>query len=265
MPSFQGDGMALDLVLDIGNSHIKGGLFEGKTLMHSFVLQAHLTPHEELQQLLSNKLIQKALISSVHAKAKEAVIHSLEQQKISYTLLNLSKLKLILDVEEPEQLGQDRIANAYGALTLFPLNDCIVLDIGTAITADFVAKEGRYLGGMIYPGPTLCAKALADYTDKLPLVTFAKPPSPLAKTTQTHLQGGIYYGQLGAIERMTDALKLSAPSPSSVKVIATGGATRMSDNATAEMAFLEDLKELVDFINPQLTLVGLHEILSELN
>jgi type III pantothenate kinase len=259
--------MALDLVLDIGNSLIKGGLFEERNLVHVFILDAHSISHEELKRQLDQKPIQNALISSVHSKAEKAVINSLELQKIHYTLLNPSQLKLILDVDEPEQLGQDRIANAYGALTLFPLNDCIVLDIGTAITADFVAKEGRYLGGMIYPGSRLCAKALADYTDKLPLVTCKKPPSPLAKTTQTHLQGGIYYGQLGAIERMSDELKLSAPSPGSVKVIATGGATRVDDTAVCgdKIAFIEDLKELVDFIDPNLTLVGLHEILTELN
>ncbi len=248
--------MTLDLVLDIGNTSIKGGLFDGKALIDVFVLGSG----EDLSSRLQGKPIKNVLVSSVHSKAEEAVKTSLEQQKINYLFLDYTKLKLVLDVDEPDQLGHDRIANAYGALARFPLNDCIVIDIGTAITADFVAKEGLYLGGMIYPGLTLCAKALADYTDKLPLVSVKKPASALAKTTETHLQGGIYYGQLGAIERMIAELIMSAVSPSSVKVIATGGATRVAELAD----FTEDLKEFVDVVDPHLTLHGLHEILLEL-
>jgi type III pantothenate kinase len=258
--------MTLDLVLDIGNSLIKGGLFEGKNLVDTFSLPAHPLPKEELVHHLSGKPIQNVFISSVNSKAEEGVKTSLEQQKIQYSFLNHTQVGLVLDVDEPEQLGHDRIANAYGALARFPLNDCIVIDIGTAVTADFIEKEGRYLGGMIYPGASLCAKALADYTDKLPLVAFKKPPSPLAKTTETHLQAGIYYGLLGAIERFIAELRLSALSPSSVKVIATGGIARIDNTTTStdKVEFLDDLKELVDLIDPHLTLVGLHEILTEL-
>ncbi|MBS0603626.1 MAG: type III pantothenate kinase [Verrucomicrobia bacterium] len=258
--------MTLDLVLDIGNSLIKGGLFNDKTLVDEFALASHPMPKDQLMRHIGGKPIKNVLVSSVNSKAEEPIRNSLEQQNIPYTFLDFAKLKLILDVDEPEQLGHDRIANAYGALARAPLNDCIVVDIGTAITVDFIAKEGRYLGGMIYLGAGLCAKALSDYTDKLPLVSFKKPSSALAKTTETHLQGGIYYGQLGAIERMIAELQMTALSPSSVKVIATGGATRIDDtNVCADkVEFIDDLKELVDFIDPHLTLVGLHEILTEL-
>jgi type III pantothenate kinase len=258
--------MSLDLVLDIGNSLIKAGLFDAKTLVDVFILDSHTVGAEELKRQLNNRTIKRALISSVNTKAQEAIAASLKQQKIDYTFLDYTQLKLILDVDEPQQLGHDRIANCYGALLHFPLNNCIVIDIGTAITADFIAKEGRYLGGMIYIGAALCAKALADYTDKLPLVSLKKPSTPLARTTQTHLQGGIYYGQLGAIERMIDELRLSCDSPSSVKIIATGGATRIDNTSPSsdKVEWIDDLKELVDFIDPHLTLIGLREILTEL-
>lgn len=249
--------MELDLVLDIGNSLIKAGLFDDQKLVGTFFVASHPVSKEELLSYLNDKPIQKALISSVNAKAEGEVKMVLEEKKISYCFLDTSKLKLVLDVDEPEQVGADRIANAYGALTRFPINDAIIIDIGTAITGDLVTKEGHYLGGMIYPGANLCAKALAEHTDKLPLVTLSKPSSPLAKTTETHLQAGIYYGQLGAIERMISELKLAALSPSSIKIIATGGSTRNEE-------FIEDLKELVDLIDPHLTLIGLHEILTEL-
>lgn len=257
--------MDCDLVLDIGNFKVKGGLFQGKELVDAFTFGSSSASHDDLKGHLEGKSIKNVLVSSVNQTAEKVVASSLEQQKIAYAFLDYKKLKLILDVDEPEQLGHDRIADAYGALTRFPINDCIVVDIGTAITADFVAKEGKYLGGMIYPGFALCAKALATYTDKLPLVSFKKPSSALARTTQTHLQGGMYYGQLGAIERMIDELKLTSVSPSSVKVIATGGATHSGSDADSDqLQFIDDLKELVDLIDPHLTLLGLHEILIEL-
>jgi len=244
--------MAFDLVLDIGNSRIKGGLFEGKTLTKSFGFP--IAQADQILSLLQGHSIARVLISSVHAPTEEKVKALLSEKNIPFHLLDYKKLKMGFDVEEPEQLGQDRIAGAYGALTLFPIYDCVVVDCGTAITVDLIAKEGRYLGGMIYPGGVLCAKALSNYTDKLPLVTPQKPSSPLAKTTVTHLQSGIYYGQLGAIERMIAELCLSAPSPSSVKVIATGGGTEGNI----------DLEELVDKVEPHLVLLGLHEILQEI-
>ncbi len=254
--------MTFDLVIDIGNSRIKGALFDRKTLVDSFSLPAHPIPQDQLIQFLGKKPISNVLVSSVNAKAEKSIKDHLEQKNIRHHFLDYKTLKMIFDVDEPEQLGADRIANSYGALARFPLNDSIVVDIGTAITLDFVAKEGRYLGGMIYLGSDLCAKALADYTDKLPLISPRKPDFALAKTTRTHLESGIYYGQLGAIERMIAELKRSAISPSSVKIIATGGAT-VENGMPA--GFIEDLRELVDLIDPQLTLIGLHEILDEMS
>ncbi|HSW86445.1 MAG TPA: type III pantothenate kinase [Rhabdochlamydiaceae bacterium] len=252
--------MTLDLVLDIGNSSVKTGFFEENSLKECASL-----PHDGIQNSLKDKLkglsFQCAMISSVNAQIEQTVKQLLEEEKIPYHLLHYKDLKVILEVDEPEALGPDRIANIYGALFHYPYNDCIVVDIGTAVTFDYITKDGHYVGGSIYPGSDLCAKALANFTDKLPYVKIAKPLSPLAKTTETHIQSGIYYGLLGAIERMVAELQMTAQSPSSVHVIATGGAT-FSD-ATGGNEFLEDLKELVDVIDPHLTLVGLHEILKE--
>lgn len=248
--------MTRDVVIDIGNSRIKIALFEEDLLSGSRSIPIQDFNTELLDSCLSGRAVDNLLISSVNPPVEQLVATALTSRKLPSKTLDFSKIRMKLDVDEPEAVGHDRIANAYGALKYFPTHDCIIIDIGTAVTADFVAKEGRYTGGMIYPGPSLSAKALADYTHKLPLVTVLKPDSPLGKTTETHIQSGIYYGLLGAVERMIAGLRMTAPSPSSVKVLATGGATTMID-------FVDDLKELVDDINPHLTLIGLHEIQKE--
>ncbi|MGE0669437.1 MAG: type III pantothenate kinase [Parachlamydiales bacterium] len=257
--------MAQDLVIDIGNSRIKLGFFVEDRLDFTCAAAIKSFSQENFGAVLKGRTIGRVLISSVNHSAEQLVLQALTAHQLPYSVLDFSTVKMALDVDEPEAVGHDRIANAYGALKIFPTFDCIIIDIGTAVTADFVAKEGRYTGGMIYPGPALSAKVLADYTDKLPLVSILKPDSPLGKTTETHIQSGIYYGLLGAIERLIAELRMTAPSPSSVKVLATGGATAIEDTGMCEgkVAFVEDLKELVDFINPHLTLVGLHEIQKE--
>ena len=258
--------VACDLVIDIGNFRIKGALFRGDELSSGFVLPAFPFLKEKFVAHIKDTPVQNALISSVNNQVEMHVKNALTDAHISYRFLDYTKITLQLDVDNPGSLGHDRIANAYGALFRFPLNDCIVVDIGSAITCDLISKEGHYLGGMIYPGPDLCAQALTKHTDKLPLVTPIKPPSPLGKTIETCIQSGIYYGQLGAIERLIAEHTSMTASPSSVKVIATGGATHIEDTKTcaAKVTFVQDLKELVDFIDPNLALVGLHEILKEL-
>lgn len=245
--------MAFDLVIDIGNTRIKAALFEEKKCIDTFAIAAEPFLKEEWMRKLKGVSIARCILSSASSKAEAPLLECLAELNIGCERIDYQKIKLILDVDEPEALGQHRIANSYGALTHFPLNDCIVIDIGTAITADYVAKEGRYTGGMIYPGAFLCAKTLAAYADKLPLVEPAKPGSALGKTTETHIQSGIYWGQLGAIERMIAELRMTSDAPGFVKVIATGGWTLSEELA-------QDLSELVDKIDPHLTLLGLLEI-----
>lgn len=241
----------MDLVLDIGNFRIKGAFFEGDILKKRFSLP--LTGESLKEQL---QPVERCLISSVNDLALNEVKKVLEATSIPYQLIDFSKLKVALEVDEPDAVGHDRIANVYGALHRFPQNDCIVIDIGTAVTFDLIGKEGRYLGGAIYPGMEIGSKGLNLYTDKLPKVEAKRPPSVLGKTTETHIQSGLYWGLLGAIERIIAELRQTADYPGSVKVIATGGATRREE-------FIADLSDLVDLIDPELTLIGLHEILKE--
>lgn len=194
----------MDLVLDIGNFRIKGALFQEDQLKETFRLPLDLATFEQKLKSLS---FTNSLVSSVNDPIEKQLRQLFEKLKLPYNLLDYSKVKVILDVEEKEAVGHDRIANVYGALARFPQNDCIVVDIGTAVTFDVVGKEGRYLGGAIYPGMEIGAKGLALYTDKLPEIIPERPSSALGKTTKTHIQSGLYFGLLGAIERITSELR----------------------------------------------------------
>ena len=246
----------MDLVLDIGNFRLKGAFFEGDTLRSSFVIPYDM---ELLKKYLSAVPIESTLVSSVNRAAEPKIQELFKSLNLPFNLLDFSSVKVKLDVDEPEQVGHDRIANVYGALFHYPQNDCIVVDIGTAVTFDYVGSDGRYMGGAIYPGTDIGAKALANYTSLLPEVQIEKPESAVAKTTKTHIQSGLYWGLLGAIERITFEMRALSTAPSDVKVIATGGFLRREHLED----FPQDLGELVDLIDPSLTLIGLHEIMKE--
>lgn len=246
----------MDLVLDLGNYRLKGAFFQEDQVVDSFVLP----PEKDLlRKVLIQRKADAILLSSVHSNFEKEICQVLEEMKLPYQTLDFSSVKVQLDVDEPEQVGPDRIANVYGALYHFPHNDCIVVDLGTAVTFDYVVCSGKYLGGAIYPGADLGAKALAEYTDKLPQVEVTKPLFATAKTTKTHIQSGLYWGLLGAIERITFEMRSSSENPSNVKVLATGGLLR----TLGPENFAQDLSDLVDLIDPQLTLIGIHEIMKE--
>lgn len=250
------------LVIDVGNFRIKGAFFENDRIASRFALPAkdHV-PFDTLKSILKSRKFDSTLIASVNSGAEKQLVAFFKEEKLPYQILDFKKVKLVLDVEEPEQLGHDRIANCYGALSRFPESDCIIVDIGTAVTFDFVKRRGIYIGGAIYPGPEIGAKALAEFTNKLPLVTMGKPVDAIAKSTTTHIQSGLYWGLLGAIERIVDEMRLGSDSPSSIKIIATGGKTSALDENNTQ--FLLNLAEIVDLIDPDLTLIGIYEILKE--
>jgi type III pantothenate kinase len=233
----------MNLVIDIGNTRIKGAYFEGDRLVEVF---------EGLE--FGKYPVQKTLVASVDSGKNESVFEALKKLGIAYTLLDVKAFAPMLDVIDKNEVGADRIANMYGALTHFPLNDCVIVDIGTAVTFDFVQKEGRYLGGAIYPGAGMSAESLHTKTHALPHVKIEHPLSVLGKTTEEHIQIGIMYGMLGAIERIVYEMRHLSPGS---QVIATGGMT-MNDEW-----FANELEDFVDLIDPNLTLIGLKEILKD--
>lgn len=245
----------MELVLNIGNSFLSAGLFKTGKLKKKFRLPSRPLDPAALRKALAEAAVEVALIGSDNFNAGKTAERVLKNLKIPFSKVSHVDLSVKLQVEKPEEVGIDRIANTYGALALFPGKDAIVVDMGTAVTFDVVSKERKFLGGAIYPGARISAEALHQWTDKLPLVEVKKPRAPISPSTVGNIQSGVYWGLVGTIEKLTAEMKRSYPKAA---VVATGG-------LALDKSLKGDLKEAIDAFEPDLTLIGLYEILKERN
>jgi type III pantothenate kinase len=154
---------------------------------------------------------------------------------------------LDLDVDEPQNVGADRVLNAIAAHAKYE-GELIVIDFGTATTFDLVGATGAYRGGIIAPGINLSLDALVSATAKLPRIAIEAPESEsvVGRTTQSQMLIGIYWGYVAMIEGLTDRMKQETGGP--VKVVATGGLATLFDKHT----------KAFDAIEPDLTIQGLN-------
>lgn len=219
----------MKLVIDIGSKKISAGLFEGDQAVQTSQFQRP----EDLIEFLKGKTIEQSLT----AGDSKDLMALLAAQGLPYKALIPSEFKRLATDETFPLLRPDRIANIFGALYHFPSNDCIIVDIGATVRFDYVTKQGVYLGGAVFP------------------VTLAEgPASVLGKNQAEQEKSGNYFGLLGAIERIVAELRLSSETPSAVMSIATGGLSRTMQ---------KDLEDFIDKVDPELTLIGLNQILKE--
>lgn len=242
------------LCLDIGNSQIHGGVFDGATLRCQFRKTTHpLGSSDEfavffLGVLRENdvdpKLVRRVAICSV----VPAALYPVRAAMIKYfhyepfVLQAGVKTGLKVRYRNPQEVGADRIAGAIAATLRQPGRDVIIVDCGTATTCDVVTAGGEYLGGAILPGVAMSVEALAGRTAKLPSVEIARPAAALGRSTIESIQAGIYHGHVGAIRRLVEELAREAFNGTRPHVIGTGGFARL---LTAENLFDEVVPELV--------------------
>jgi type III pantothenate kinase len=153
---------------------------------------------------------------------------------------------LVLDVDEPQNVGADRALNAMAAHAKYP-GDLIVIDFGTATTFDLIDSSGAYTGGIIAPGINLSLDALVSAAAKLPRIAIEAPEdnSVIGRTTQSQMLVGIYWGYVAMMEGLTERMKRELGRR--VTVIATGGLAALFDKHTT----------LFNAIEPDLTIQGL--------
>lgn len=153
---------------------------------------------------------------------------------------------IVLDVDEPHNVGADRALNAMAAHSKYP-GDLVVIDFGTATTFDVVGPDGAYRGGIIAPGINLSVDALVNAAAKLPRVAIEAPADTrvVGRTTEKQMIIGIYWGYVAMLEGLTERLKREIARP--LTVVATGGLATLFDKHT----------KLFDAIEPDLTIQGL--------
>lgn len=240
------------LTVDIGNTNITLGLFDGDALIEEFRLASDKDLSQEeyevlLKTLFKSYKIEGCIISSVveelNKKFKTATDNVFKLKSIMVTSECKTGVKIAL--ENPKEAGADRIANAYGAFVLYK-KPCIVVDFGTATSFDVVNNQGEFIGGVIAPGLNLQMKVLNKFTSKLPKIDVAVSNKTIGNNTTEAILSGVIRGSAAMIDGLIEQCEKELGSK--VTLIATGGYSGLISSY---------LKRPFDFINPTLTLEGL--------
>lgn len=245
------------LCIDVGNSHIYGGVFSGDDIKLRFRHTSQISTSDELGIFLKSVLrenncepkdIKKIGICSVVPQ----VDYSLRSACVKYFstdpfLLQAGvKTGLNIKYRNPLEVGADRIANAIAATHSFPNQNIIVIDFGTATTFCAITAQKAYLGGAILPGVRLSVDALSKNTAKLPSVEIVKIDNVVGRSTIESIQSGVYYGVLGACRELISRINQESFMGNKALVLATGG-----------FASLFDKQDLYDHHVPDLVLQGI--------
>lgn len=237
----------INLVIDIGNTRTKLALFNQHDLMFNVPVE-HLTVNHIQMLKYEHVQMNKAILSSTR-KVDEQLIQFLRENFEQFIELDhTTRLPIANLYETPETLGKDRLAAAIGANELFPDQNILVIDAGTAITYDLVSANNQYLGGNISPGLQMRFKALNEFTGKLPLVESSNYYSEIGKNTTEAIRAGVQNGILFEIER---TIELFANKYPDLQVILTGG----------DSVFIDQLLNEDVLVHLNLTLIGLNRIL----
>jgi len=251
------------LTIDIGNTNITLGLYEGESLGPRWRLA---TEHERMPDEYGLQLL-GLLDHAGHSTGDltgiclASVVPPLTSRLVEACQRYAGLEPLVLDAgvktgvriryEDPRAVGADRIADAAAVQRLYGGPACVV-DFGTATTFDAINSQGDYLGGAIAPGIGISADALVQHTAKLPRVDLQRPPSAIGRNTPHAMQSGLLFGYVSLVEGMVARFR-NELGPK-MKVIATGGLAEVVARET----------DVLQILAPWLTLDGLR-IIWELN
>ncbi len=234
----------MTLCLDIGNSQIYGGVFKKDDLLFQFRRSSKTASSSDeigvfLRSVLRENDLDPDQISGIAVcTVVPEVLHSLRNACRKYfnnqepfVLQAGVKTGLNIRYRNPLELGSDRIANAIAAAHMYPNENLIIIDMGTATTFCAINERREFLGGAIMPGLRISMKALVSNTSKLPAVEIVKPDEALGRSTVEGIQSGLFYGALGAIRELTSRLRQEAFDGSPARVIGTGGFASVFEKA----------------------------------
>ena len=255
----------MKLCIDVGNSQIYGGLFDGGDLLVRFrrITQRGASSDELgmfFRQVVRENGHDPAEITAVgFCSVVPDINHSLVNACRRYFELEPFNLKpgvktgLRIRYKNPAEVGADRIAGAVGAVGRYPDEELIIIDFGTASTVEAVSAERDYLGGAIVPGLMIAMRSLEQNTAGLPKVEIVRPDRVCGRSTVDSIQSGLYWGHLGMVREIRDRLARECFAGRRPVVIATGGFAGLFADAG-----------LYDVVAPDLALEGIR-IAQEMN
>lgn len=258
------------LAIDVGNTNMVVGVFEGDHLVESWRLATDNNRSADEYGTIIGSMFSYAGIDSsniddiIVASVVPSLLFTLEHMCLKYYGMNPIvveqgiKTGIKVKYENPRALGADRLVNSVAAHERYG-GDLIVIDFGTATTFDCVSADGTFLGGAIAPGIKTQAAALFEHTAKLPNVDLELPGNFICRNTSASMQSGLIYGHMGFTEHMIKGMKQEMAEelgcdPDKIKVIATGGMATMVESGV----------DCIDYIDRRLTLDGL-QMLHEKN
>jgi type III pantothenate kinase len=248
------------LAIDVGNTNIVLGVFDGATLVQSWRLQTLRERTADELGLLVDGLFAHSRIERVQIRGVilgsvvpplTGTMQAMVLRYFGVTAMNIEpgvNTRMPILYDNPAEVGADRIVNAIAAFEKFGCGGgrpLIVVDFGTATTLDAITAKGEYLGGAICPGVTISADALFQRAARLPRIDVRKPARVVGRTTVGAMESGLFYGYVGMVEGLVR--RMSAELGGNAICVATGG---LADVIAPET-------DLIQHVDPDLTLHGL--------
>jgi type III pantothenate kinase len=253
------------LAIDVGNTNIVLGVFDGDRLGESWRLQTLRERTADESGILVTHLFAER---GVDRSAVDGIIISSVVPPLTGTMEEMAaryfgKTALTVDPSTntgmpvlytpPSDVGADRVVNAVAAYEMFGRAErrpVIAVDFGTATTFDVISAAGEYLGGVICPGIGISADALFQRAARLPRVDIRKPPSIIGQTTVTSMQAGLFFGYVSMVDGIVERIRAELPGGRGAVCLATGGMASVLSHETSAIQHVE----------PDLTLHGLRLI-----
>jgi type III pantothenate kinase len=236
----------MNLVIDLGNTQTKVGIFSDKELVKKFVFDKN-SAIEIKKLLVEFPEIKYSMVSSVINHSKE-IVNLLQNKTVCIDFDINTRLFFKILYKTPETLGKDRIAAVAGAIALYPKKPLLVIDAGTCIKYNFVTPDSEFIGGAISPGIDMRFKALNVFTDRLPHLQYENYTEVIGSSTKASIVSGV---QQGAMFEVEGFIKKFKEQNKDGVVVVTGG----------NLSFLVDGLKSSIFAAPDLILGGLNEIL----
>lgn len=247
------------LAIDIGNTNVTLGVFDGEKLRHTWRLETDIykMPDEYAATILhlmefqkiKNVDIKDIAICSTVAPLVPIFTELLDDYfKIKPLIVTVGvKTGVRIRFDNPREVGTDRIVNTVAGYKLYG-GPTIIVDLGTATTFDTISKDGEFIGGAIAPGPMTAAETLFQRTAALPRIQLTHPQKAIGTNTISAMQSGIMFGYTGLVESIVSRIEKELGEKA--KKIATGGYGGIFARET----------DIFYDVNPDITLIGLRMI-----